>query len=247
MNYHIQYYEGYDRLPAKYGALLSVAAEQGLYSRREWFESLMKFYYIRGQRLRLYTVEDADSGKPLLMLPLYLTKTDSAARGAYTLASVSHYENYTPICLVLDPDVTAQRRELLTALFAWMGNAGDDEARYSADVIRLAPFVTDSELGNDALEALKSAGFVAQVYANSYNQFEEVAGLSYEEYLAGRSSNQRYNSRRRRRNLEKKGELEFSMITGDSDPIELRDAIDDYILVAVHDLQIHLALDENCG
>ena len=42
MSYSIVYFDGFNRLPQKYEALLEVGASRGLYNRREWFEFLMQ-------------------------------------------------------------------------------------------------------------------------------------------------------------------------------------------------------------
>lgn len=233
MSYHVCCFDGFEQLPGRYEALLDRARSEGLYSQREWFELLARHRYTKGQAIRVYTVERADSGDPLLMLPLYVSRNDRAARGAYTFASIVHFENYAPVSIVCDPSVEDSRREVLGALFRWLAESHEGQVPRRADVIRLAPLVADSPMGEDILEALRDAGFAAQIYENSYNQFEETEGISYEDYLARRSSNQRYNSRRRRRKLEQQGVVEFAMITSADDPEALRDAIDEYILVAV--------------
>ena len=100
MSYRIRCFDGYDQLPESYQPILEEARAQGLYSRREWFECLVKHFYTQGYILRLYAVESTDTGKPLLMLPMCLTRADSAARGAFTLSSVAHFENHSPACIL---------------------------------------------------------------------------------------------------------------------------------------------------
>lgn len=239
MRYRIRYFDSYADLPESYEDLQAEAANQGFFSRREWIEYLIKHFYTGDQTLRLYAVEDAVTGKPLLLAPMRWTQTDAAVQGALTLAAVGHSENYAQACFLIDPSVASKRQVLLKTLFSWIRNPDSGHAPGSADVIRLSPFANRSALGQDVVAALKNAGYIVQIYANSYNQYEECTGLSYQDYLAARSSNQRYNSRRRRRNLEKIGKLEFFMHSSDANTDELLEAIDDYILVSMHSWKSH--------
>lgn len=233
MTLRVTSFDSFDALPDRYSRLLAVAEERGLFSRREWFDLLVKHRLTRGQAYGLFAVEEEISGRPLLLIPLYESRLDGAASGARTYASVVHFENYSPVCILVDPESPVELRDLLATLFAALSNPDDDGNILRADVIRLVPFAAGSQLGVVVTEALKDAGFAIQIYQNSYNQFETTAGIGYEEYLARRSSNQRYNSRRRRRKLEKQGAVEFSMVTNASDPELLSEAIDEYILVSI--------------
>jgi hypothetical protein len=184
--------------------------------------------------MALYAVEESGSEKLLMFVPMRYTLVDAAARGADTVASLGHMENYAPACFLVAPGFQDRRRELMHALFAHLRNARGESEPARADVVRLWPFEIGSALGQDVHAALKSAGFLIQHYANSHNTYEDCAGLSFEQYMAKRSANHRYNSRRRQRNLEKEGELEFVMVADDSDRQLYDQAIDYYILVSVH-------------
>jgi len=234
VSYRVRYFDSYADLPESYEDLQAEAASQGFFSSQEWIEFLIGHFYTEDQTLRLYAVEDTVTGKPLLLSPMRWTQTDAAVPRALTLAAVGHSENYAEACFLIDPSVAPKRQALLETLFSWIRKPDSGHAPGSADVIRLSPFATRSSLGVDVVTALKNAGYIVQIYANSFNQYGECAGLSYHDYLARRSSNQRYNSRRRRRNLEKKGKLEFFMHTSDANKDELLEAIDDYILVSMH-------------
>jgi hypothetical protein len=235
MKYQIRCFHGYDELPKKYSQLLEIATKKGFFYRREWLEFLLHQIEHRHQKLHLYAVENPETGTPLMLIPLSYTRQDRAVFKAHTMASVSHMENYAPACFIVIPSAENKRFELMTALFKWFYNSNDEhKTTDKVDIIRLCPFVNHSEAGNKTLQALKDAGFAVQIYANSYNQYEDCSGLSYAQYFEKRSSNQRYNSRRRLRNLEKEGALEFSLITSDNDTQAYQAALDDYILVSVH-------------
>ncbi|MFT4825345.1 MAG: hypothetical protein ACJASY_002352 [Halioglobus sp.] len=234
MSYRIRHFDSYAELPESYENLLAVAVSQGFFSQQEWFEFLIRHFYVGNQTLRLYSVEDIVTGKPLLLSPMRWNPSDPAVPRALALATLGHSENYAAACFLVDPAAETKRQELLTTLFKWLRDSDEDHSPGRVEVMRLAPLANRSPLGLDVLTALQNAGYLVQIYANSYNQYEECAGLDYQAYLAGRSSNQRYNSRRRRRNLEKKGELTFSILTNDSNPGALRSAIDEYIMVSIH-------------
>jgi len=230
----IREFRKYSELPPTYLELLEGPAARDFFSTPDWFEFLLRNIYGAGHAMVLFGVEDAGTDRPLMFVPMRYTLSDSAVNGARTIAALGHLENYAPACLIMAPGAEHRRRELMLALFADLRKSvrGRDPSR--ADVIRLWPFEVGSSLGQDVYGALKEAGFAVQRYANSYNTYEECAGLSYEDYLGRRSSNQRYNARRRRRNLEKEGELEFELLSTREDKQAFDRAIDDYILVSVH-------------
>ncbi|MCB1695783.1 MAG: GNAT family N-acetyltransferase [Halioglobus sp.] len=233
MNLIVRLFESYDQLPETYAPLLTEAARSGLFSEREWLEFLMSQLYAEHNRLCLFAVEAADSGKPLLLAPMRCTRADAAVSGALTVASIGHMENYATAALIFAPESGLDRQGVLKQLFESMRGLPRPGSLPRVDVVRLWPFEVGSSLGWDVRTALQAAGFVVQPYANSFNQYEATAGVSYQEYFARRSANQRYSIRRRRRNLEKLGEVEFAMYTGGESPEELSRAMDEYVLVAV--------------
>lgn len=233
MGMQVRQFDSYQQLPEAYAPLLAEARLQGLFTDAQWLELLMAHFYDKGHVMRVYTVEEAATGEPLMLLPARYTRADAAVPRALTIAAVGHMENYATIAMVFAPSAVADRRAILAALFQWLRQKKAPPLTPRADAIRLWPFEVGSPLGVDVREALRGVGFLVQPYTNSYNQYELTAGVSFEEYFSRRSSNQRYSSRRRRRNLEKLGELEFVMVTGTESREELRRAIDDYVLVAV--------------
>jgi hypothetical protein len=233
LTFIIRFFEDYQQLPAEYDPLLAVAREKGLFHQREWFELLLMQLYQEAHRIQLYAVENS-CGVPLALMPLRCTREDRAAIGANTVASIGHMENYSIASLLFNPVIDLDVREVLTELFSWMRSEPHGSASSVVEVLRVWPFEVFSTLGEDVREAMRSSGFMVQPYTNSLNRYEETAGLSYEDYFSQRSSNHRYNSRRRLRNLEKEGEVEFSLFTDDSDPERLQQAIDEYILVSVY-------------
>jgi len=231
MDYRVHYFRSYSELPESYAPLLEQAAEKGFFHSQPWFEFVMEYMW-EDSELRLYVVEDA-VGQPLLLAPLHLTELDGAVPYAKTLASIGHKENFSVLCLLFNPSINEYRHQVLTALFKALRYPEKGQNPPAIDVLRLWPVETGSELAELVERSLVNSGFWVQPYSNSFNRFEDTTGLSFEEYFAKRSSNQRYNVRRRQRNLEKAGTLEVNIYTGDISPEELQRGIDEYILATI--------------
>jgi CelD/BcsL family acetyltransferase involved in cellulose biosynthesis len=189
----------------------------------------MNHFYPGPHQVRIYALEQAASGEPLLLMPLRLCYVDYSAFGARTLGSISHPENYATVALMFAPAATDQEA-LLTHLLRHFRNGSGDSSEPRADVLRLWPVDIGSQSGQMLRRALRKAGFWTQTYANSYNRYEDTVGLSYEEYFSRRSANLRYSVRRRQRALEKSGRLELALYR---EPAGLDDAIADYTSVSL--------------
>lgn len=227
--YRIRQFSSFADLPAPHRTLLGGEIErQGLFREPAWFEHLMRNFFDEGHELRLYAVEDSASDQPLLLAPLRYTTHDNAIRRGHVIGAISNPENYTTTALMFAPRVEQPVR-ILTALFKHFRLVALEGRGY--DGVRLWPVELDSPLGVAIDRALRDAGFVIQTYANSYNRFEDTAGLSYGAYFAQRSANMRYNVRRRQRALERRGDMEFVLVTGSAG---LEAAIADYIQVSRH-------------
>jgi hypothetical protein len=228
---NIVYFKGFSELPESYAPLLEQAEKNGFFHTQPWFEFLMEYVW-ESDELRLYAVEDAN-GHPLLLAPLRTTLLDGAVPFAKTLASVGHQENFSVLCLLFNPAAEITPLQILTEFFKALRDPGSSPDPFAIDVLRLWPVEADSELASLIAQALKDSGFRVQAYANSFNRYEDTAGIGFEDYFASRSSNHRYNVRRRQRNMEKAGELEIEIYANELSPEELQRAIDDYVLGTV--------------
>lgn len=229
--YRIRQFPSFSDLPAPYLTLLEGEIERmGLFREPEWFGHLMRHFFAEDHEFRLYGVEEADSGRPLLLAPLRYTSSDYAVKWGHVIGSISNPENYTTTALIFDPTVEHPAR-VLEALFRHFRVGAPDGQPRRFDAIRIWPVELDSPLGDTIHHALQGAGFIFQPYANSFNRFEDTADLSYETYFAQRSANMRYNVRRRQRALEKRGGLELLLVTS---PADLEKALPDYVHVARH-------------
>jgi len=229
--FRIRQFRAFSDLPAGYAELQSDEVRRhGLFRCAEWFDYLMRNHFADGDELCIYGVEEAGSGRPLVVAPLRLSSRDKAVPHCRIVASISHPENYTTAAVGFDPGLQ-DRVGALAALFGHFkaGASAGSEPRF--DAIRLWPVELGSELGDTIHRALRAAGFWVQPYANSYNRFEDTKEMSYDAYFAQRSANLRYSVRRRKRALEKTGTLEIAVLTGAPD---LEKAIADYVSVSLN-------------
>lgn len=226
--YRVRCFDGFAALPLEHRALLDAACRDDFFCSPAWFGHLMGHFYPGAHRVQVYALEQAASGEPRLLMPLRACQIDYSAFGARTLGSISHPENYAPVAMIFSADVT-DRERLLIHLLKYFRSGGDSPG-LPVDLLRLWPVDTASDEGRMLRRALRKAGFWTQVYANSYNRYEDTVGLSYDEYFAQRSANLRYSVRRRQRALEKTGQLELALYTG-SDGLD--QAIEDYYAVSL--------------
>lgn len=226
--FRVSCFDGFACLPKAHRQLLDAAGAQDFFCNQAWFDFVMANFYPSAHQVRLYALEEAASGAPLLLMPLRLCHVDYSALGARTLGSISHPENYVAVALMFSPDVD-DREVLLTHLLRHFRKGVRQVAEMPVDVLRLWPAQLDSEPGQMLLRSLRRAGFWVQVYANSYNRFEDTTGMDYDEYFSRRSAKLRSNLRRRQRLLEKEGAVELSLC---SDLSELNSALSDYISVS---------------
>ncbi len=227
--YKIQCFDSFAELPSAHRALVDKARRDNYFLDPAWFAHLMQHVYEDTHQLRIYALEQDVSGEPLLLLPLRLYHDDYAAFGARTLGSISHPENYATVALIFASEDSDQEA-LLTHLLRHFRSGSGDSSEPPADVLRLCPLDVGSESGQMLGRALRRAGFWTQIYANSYNRYEDTGGLSYETYFSRRSANLRYSVRRRQRALEKSGRLELMLYRN---PEGLDEAIADYTRVAL--------------
>ena len=227
-SYRIRRFPDFASLPPAYRTLLQGETERlGLFRDPEWFEHLMQHFF-EGDELRLFGVEEAEGGHPLLLVPMRYSTTDYAVRKGRVMGAISNPENYTTVALMCDPAI-GDPVPVLEALFRHFRGGEPDLHPLRYDAVRLWPAELDSEQGRVIHRALRGAGFLVQTYANSFNRFEGTEGLSYEDYFALRSANMRYNVRRRERALQKRGDLSIQLVTEQAD---LDRVIPDYIFVS---------------
>lgn len=227
--FRIKCFNGFAELPTAHRSLVDNAREGGYFCSPPWFDHVMEHFYPGAHQVRIYALEQAATGEPLLLMPLRLCHVDYSAFGARTLGAISHPENYTTVAMIFAPEAGNQEH-LLTHLLRHFRTGSTDSSEPAADMLRLWPVDVGSKSGQMLKRALRRAGFWTQTYANSYNRYEDTVGLTYAAYFARRSANLRYSVRRRQRALEKSGMLELALYR---DPDGLDEAVADYTSVSL--------------
>src|SRR5574343_1354479 len=170
-------FDGFAALPETHRALLDAASEGDYFCSPAWFEHLMKHFYPGAHQVRVYALELAASGAPLLLMPLRACHIDYSAFGARTLGSISHPENYAPVAMIFSADVP-DRERLLIHLLKYLRRGGADSSDLPVDLLRLWPVDTATDDERMLRRALREAGVWVQGDANPYNRYEDTVGLS---------------------------------------------------------------------
>ncbi|MCP5373048.1 MAG: GNAT family N-acetyltransferase [Hyphomicrobiales bacterium] len=224
----VQCHEGFDSLPPRHAEFIDRAGRENLFMGRSWAEHLATHDMVPPTHLVIFTAED-DDGRPRLVMPAADIPGTGSWRAPHTLASATHSENFGPLCIPRDP-ADGDDLGLLTRFFRALRRDGLAYGGGNYHLVRLCPLAKGSTEEATMRTALGRAGFWVQPYANSINAFESTAGIDHATYFAARSSNMRYNLRRRRRNLEKAGQMEIRVLTTEA---EVDRAMGDYIQVAL--------------
>lgn len=211
MQHVIRCFDRFEDLPERYHELRTRLASKGLFGQPGWFALLMSMSFHDQDRLCLLAVESAPDGRPLLLLPMRLTRHDRAAPGACVLATVHHVENHAQPALVLADEV-ADAAALLGWMFRSLRSRWPSPGAPPPELVRLMPLAAGEPLGDAFLAALRQSGWWVQVFASSINRCESTRGVCHADYFERRSANLRSSVRRRRRALERAGRLEIEVV-----------------------------------
>ena len=211
--FRVRCFSNFAELSPRHLSLLEHGDRFDLFTDPAWFAHLMHREFPESDQLQIFSVENIKTGEPLLLAPLRASRLDGAVLGARVLGSISHRENYAPAAFLFaeGAENAFDRRSLLLSLFGFLRSNDGWPDDHPVEVLRLWPFDASSRLKADVYDALRSAGFWVQDYTNSFNRFENTAGLTYDAYFAARSASQRYAVRRKQRALERSGKVEFSI------------------------------------
>ena len=200
-------YGGFADLPADVIALFDAAGETSFCLTRAWFERFAARFLEPGERLSLLAIEGgADDGKPGALMVGRHRDRDRLAYGGRSFTSLDNLYSlaYAPL---FDPSCapTAVLAPLITEL------RGRSPAY---DLLRFQP-LDPRHPGFEALRVcLRESGYTVQTYRQFDVWYEATAGLEFADYLKARPAILRNTIRRKRRSLERAGQLRFRLITG---------------------------------
>jgi len=206
-------YIGMAALPDAYSDLF--AAANSVFLTEPWFRNFAATVAQDDGKLCFYGVEQAVSGRPVAVLPLW-----SLPGGRLSPRRLHGLANYYSARFGL---VGAAGCDLESVCFALAGALWRDRGCW--DIVDMKPVDRQSSWFGPLERALRAAGAVTETYFCHGNWVLKVAGRSYAEYLAGLGSVLRKNIPYNTRRLERSGGR-VELITGGGP--ELERAIEHY-------------------
>ena len=201
-------YGDFAELPGSATALFDAAGETSFCLTRAWFERFAARFLEPGERLSLLAAEGgADAGKPSALVISRHRDRDRLAYGGRTFTSLDNLYTlaYAPL---LDPSCAPK-----TALAPLIAELRGRSPAY--DLLRFQP-LDPGHPGFEALwDCLRESGYAVQAYRQFETWYEATAGLDFAGYLGARPAVLRNTIRRKRRGLERSGQVTFQLIAGD--------------------------------
>ena len=212
--FRVRFHEGWDTLPQGAETLFRNAENQDFFLSATWFRLLAETTPETGGTPLVLTVEtDAEPAQVMACLPARLHDRDPQFAGGRSLVGLTTFYTmrFGPL-FAEGVDAYAACTALATAL---------RDRRPAIDGVRFDVMDPASPDFQALADALSDTGFVVEPYFQFGNWFVPTAGVSAEDYLAGRPSALRNTLRRRGRKLSDIGGR-FVLIAG-------RDGLEDGI------------------
>ena len=219
-------YSSFDSLPRAARDFLTAAGEQNFFCSTSWFQALLEKASPSGDQLCTFVAETSEQPTAILVAK---QRGEAGALCSHMLLSISHgmYTSvYEPV--LHDEGGADGLREILLTIA---------RTRPSFHVLRFDSLERKAPAFDLTVSVFRSAGMIVQPFFNFHNWFENVRGLSVDDYLASRSPQTRYLIGRHVRRIQRSRRGRFELITGGP---ELPAALTDYELV---DLQSWKALE----
>lgn len=202
-------------LPESWITLLSAAGEENFFSGYDWFENLAASTE-REASPRIYGVESAE-GEPVLVMVMQAPAATAGSvlrRMKKKDADLSAFTNYCS-CLygpAIAPgiDLAGPIRELVRFL---------KQEQPGWRTIEFNSLDGDAPFLDSLIKGLRKAGFMVGSKVHYGNWFDRFSGINYSEYLSQRSGKVRKefkNYARKRRKLEREGEVAFEIFCDES-------------------------------
>ena len=220
----VSVYESLDALPSSYPLLFDTAAASAaqFYGSREWFRVLAATTVDDGERVRIYGVAnmegEGDGGEGVAEAALIARVP--RLRGAIGMRALIGFSTvYSP----LFPVVSRPAAEVATIAAALAKTFADERPRW--DCVHLKALDPASPWFACLDKSLRDNGLIVQPYFGFGNWFEPTAGMSFQEYLAGRPAALANTYRRKEKKLGKLEGVRFALYR---DPADVSEAIAAY-------------------
>ncbi len=210
-----QFFDSFDDLPDRHRRLLEAAGNFHL--GLPWFRNLAATCFDPGDSLVL-AASDLDGTEAAAVLPLCRRADPRFLSGARELTALSNF--YT--CRFAPALEEAQDPQRLCRLLA------DGLRTYpdGIDIVNLDSIARDDPLFDILAEQFSTAGFFTQPYFHFGNWYEPAAGVTFDDYMAGRDAALRNTLRRKHRKLERDFAAELRIVTQPGDVDAAMDAYD---------------------
>lgn len=205
MKFHC--YTDWCQLPQSAADLFDAAAEESVFTSRQWLEAVSAVICTGDEKVVLAGVV-AENGL-VGLLPL-------VRGGGNTLCSLRH--RYTPHFSLLLAE--SDRAQVLACLARGL-------SELPINGVLLEPAIAEDRNLADLLAGLASAGFVCERHFRHYNWIYRVEGRTYQEFLASRPARLRNTLARKKRKLAREQRYEIRLYTGD----EVSHGMPDYYMI----------------
>jgi CelD/BcsL family acetyltransferase involved in cellulose biosynthesis len=214
----VRRYAGLAALPEAYEGLFRAAEEESFFNGALWYRALLATATTPGSEQHFYGLEDKASRRPLALLPAICSPQSRGPLGARLLSGC-----HSVYSMAFSPLLAPDLRERGAAIEALAGALAADRPRWDAISLRLLD--RESELFAQLLEAFDRCGLSPEPYFQFGNWYEEVAGRSFERYLADRGKSIRKTVARAVRHFDDRSDGTCTIFSGEGN---LEGAIADF-------------------
>ncbi|MGF1630380.1 MAG: GNAT family N-acetyltransferase [Kiloniellaceae bacterium] len=204
----VRRYAGLEALPDRYEALFQVAEKESFFNGALWYQALLATAFSPGDEPHLYGLEERGSGRPLALLPAIRSRQNHGPIGARTLSGC-----HSVYSTAFSPLLSAGLVERKVAIEALVGALAGDRPRW--DVVSLRLLDRESDVFGFLLEALDRCGMASEPYFQFGNWYEEIAGRSFDQYLASRGKSIRKTVARAVRHFDDRADGRYEMFAGE--------------------------------
>jgi len=198
------------RLPDGLDAIFAAAADDSFFALPGWYDLMARHGVPPATETRIYSDERTGSAAALV-----LQVVDSGSGRRLASLTNAYSVEHGVLC--------APATDAATGLDKILGTILDESPRW--DAITLEELDPRAASYRAAAAALRRAGFFVECVFHSGTWYQETAGMSFADYLAGRPSELRNTFRRKRRRAAAGGRLKTAHYAG---PADIDQAIADY-------------------